>query len=42
MKFLDEKEILKSPKEKTFFSLEVKIITFRQKIFFSEKADIHA
>ena len=37
MKFLDEKEILKSPKEKTFFSLEVKIITFRQKYSFLRK-----
>ena len=34
MKFLEGKEILKSSKEKTFFSLEVKTINFNQKIFF--------
>lgn len=34
MKFLEGKEILKSPKEKTFFSLEVKTINFNQKLFF--------
>ena len=37
MKFLEGKEILKSSKEKTFFSLEVKTINFNQKYFFLRK-----